>query len=146
MLHEDAELKISTAELLPMASNLLKDRFGDDLNLSDPKVLIDKCTNRKVCIEYHQFILGAKSEKIEVVSVHARLMDKQKNFIIYFADVSQFVWFQWHLIKSSGYQNFRINLSQNLKIPMWNFRVVIGEELRAWLNDEVQEELPWWQD
>lgn len=146
MLHEDAELKISTAELLPTACNLLKDRFGDDLNLSDPKVLKDRYTDRRVCIEYHQFILGAKSEKIEVASVHARLMNKQKNFIIYFADVDQFIWFQWHLIKSSGYQNFRIDLKQNLKIPMWNFRVTIGEELRAWLDDEVQEELPWWQD
>ena len=146
MLHEDAELKISTAELLPTASNLLKDRFGDDLNLSDPKVLKDKYTDRKVCIEYDQFILGAKSEKIEVASVHARLMDKQKNFIIYFADVSQFVWFQWHLIKGSGYQNFRIDTKRNLKIPMWNFRVAIGEELRSWLDDEVQEELPWWQE
>ena len=145
MLYEDAELKISTAELLPMACNLLKDGFGGDLNLSDPKVLIDRYTDRKVCIEYHQFILGAQSEKIEVASVHARLMKKKKNFIIYFADVNQFVWFQWHLVKSSGYQNFRIDLKQNLKIPMWNFRVAIGEELRAWL-DEVEGEQPWWQN
>ncbi len=146
MLYEDAELKISTAELLPMASNLLKGGFGGDLNLSDPKVLIDRYTDRKVCIEYHQFILAAQSEKTEAASVHARLIKKQKNFILYFADADRFIWFQWHLIKSSGYQNFIIDLKQNIKIPMWNFRVAIGEELRAWLDDEVQEELPWWQN
>jgi len=146
MLYEDAELKISTAELLPIASNLLKDGFGSELNLLDPILLKNKYTDRKVCIEYHQFILVAKSEKLEVASVHARLMDKQKNFIIYFADVSQFVWFQWHLIKSSGYQNFRIDKKRNLKISMWNFRVALGEELGSWLDDEVHEELPWWQD
>jgi len=145
MLYEDAELKISTAGLLPMASNLLKDRFGCDLDLLDPKVLIDKHTNHKVCIEFHRFILDAKYEKTEMASVHARLMEKQKDFILYFADVSKFMWFEWHLIKRSGYQNFRIDLKHNIKIPMWNFKVTLGEELGAWLDDETQEELQWWQ-
>ena len=146
MLHEDAELKISTAELLPIASNLLKIRFAADLNLLDPIILKNKYTGRKVCVEYHQFVLCAKSEKLEVTNIHARLMDKQKNFIIYFADASQFIWFQRHLINTSGYQNFRIDLKNNLKIPMWNFKVALGEELRTWLDDQVEEDLPWWQD
>ena len=111
----------------------------------DPIILKNKYTGRKVCVEYHQFVLCAKSEKLEVTNIHARLMDKQKNFIIYFADASQFIWFQWHLIKTSGYQNFRIDLKNNLKIPMWNFKVALGEELGAWLDDETQVELQWWQ-
>lgn len=145
MLHEDSELKISTAELLPLACNLLKDVFGSEVNLSDPVILIDKYTRHKVCIEYHQFILGAKSEKLEVASVHARLMMKRKDFIIYFADVKKFVWFEWHKIKKSGYLNLRISVKENIKVQMWNFKVSLGVELRAWLDDEAQGELDWWQ-
>ena len=141
MLHEDGELKISTAELLPKAHNLLKERFDKDLNLSDPVMLKDKETNRTVCIGFSGFILGAKSEMIQVASVHDRLMIRRMDFVIYFNDVNSFLWFDWAIISQAGYKNHRVD--KLIKIPMWNFKVSLGTELRAHLDGEEQQEM-WW--
>ena len=142
MLEQDAKLRVSNNEYLSKSYNLLIERFSDDLDLKSCKLLKCIATQRKTVYEFHDFILGAKeTTKYGIASVHYKLMEYHKPFVIYFDREDAFIWFDWFVIKKAGFANKRID--GNVEIPMWNFRIDRGVELRAHIENEVQQDF-WW--